>query len=192
MPDHPDDCLACGEPLRLRDGADRCVCPLCGACHLVDRGQAPPSIRLAGPREIPEAMTRARRELKEVQAGERFIQGDVSERRRTILWSLVALAVPIAVGAALIANASFASEEASNDPDASKGTFLMPTMSKQSQTIFALRAAGVVLLGVGLLVAVLLPWRRWREPGRALRVVRGNRTVLEALVRRLSERAPAP
>ncbi len=190
MPDHPDECLACGEPLRVRDGADRCVCPLCGACHLVDRGQSPPSTRLAGPQEIPEAMTRAQRELKEVLGGVRIIERDVAEQRRTILWSLVAVAGLLVVGAALIANAS--SEEASNDPDASKGTFLMPTMSKQSQTIVALRVAGLAFLGVGLLVAVLLPWRRWREPGRALRVVRENRTMLEDLVRRLSERAPAP
>lgn len=193
MPEPGTQCVACGEPLTIQEGADRCACALCASFHIVDRSGARPSIRLADAKQVQVAQGRAQEDLKLVRADIRFLEGEAAAHRRIIALSVVGIALLSLVGAAILASGSGLFGKADTDPASPPDTILMPTMSMEKQNRLATQTIGAALLLVGLVVATVLPWRRWRAPARALRVSRNNRDVIEALLRRLEERAqPQP
>lgn len=179
--------------MTTREGADRCACALCTSIHLVDRTGAQPSIRLADANQVQVARDRAQSDLKLVLADIRFLEGEAAAHRRLMAISVVAIALLWLVGAATLASGSRLFGGAETSPESTPGPVLVTHLPMESQNRLATQAIGAALLLVGLVVAVVLPWRRWREPGRALRVSRDNRVVIEALLRRLAERAqPQP
>lgn len=193
MSESGPECMACGHRQTLREGAERCACSLCGALHVVDRTGALPSIRLVDEKQVLAALTKAQEDFKLVNADIRFLEGEVVAHRRMTVFSILAIALVCLSGAAMLVGVNRVFGGADAHPEPSQGTFLMPTMSKEAQNRVATQTIGGALLVIGLIVAAALPWRRWREPARALRHSRSNREVIEEVRRRLTERAqPQP
>ncbi|MEK7866118.1 MAG: hypothetical protein AAB434_05500 [Planctomycetota bacterium] len=190
MPEVRVECVACNEPLRVRADADRCRCDLCDTMHVVDRSVDPPSVRPTDPEAIAVALATAQRDLKAIAADVRFLEPEASAQRRQTMIAVLGVAFLCIVGGILVVSGVRQYER--TRADATSGTFLMPTMSREEQNGVAVTVVGGVLLLIGLLAAFLLPWRRWKEPGQALRIARSNREHLEGLVRRIAERARPP
>lgn len=180
------ECVACGELLRVREGADRCQCVLCEVPHVVDRSTDPPRVRLPEPNPIPTVLRRTQENLKAVCADIRFFEDEARSCRNAILISVGAILASFALGGYIFV---WAGRTEGQEPDT--GTLLMPTMSLEVQHRVAQQVIGLVVAFVGVLLAVFLPWHHWRKPAKALSEARAHRAILEDLVRRLEERARA-
>ena len=189
MSESGPECMACGHRQTLREGADRCACLQCGALHVVDRTGALPSIRLTDEKQVLAALRNAQEDLKLVDADIRFLEGETAAHGRIMMFAVVAVALLCLSGAATLVSGNRMIGAEDSAPESSQGTSLMPSMSRDEQNRVATQTIGGALLLVGMVVAVVLPWRRWREPGKALRRSRGNRVVIEELLGRLKERA---